>query len=213
MHLDHISYAAGPEGLGACVQRLGSALGASFSDGGIHPRFGTRNFVLGLSGGVYLEVVQALDHPSVDQAPFGRAVRTRSEAGGGWLSWAVGISDLAPIEQRLGRAAAAGHRIRPDGYDLRWHQIGINDTSADPQLPWFISWDSDRAEHPSTHGSTVSLDSLEIAGDETVVRTFLGGAAASALEQMKVSWLPPADGSTGIVSATFATARGSVAVS
>ena len=83
MRLDHLSYAAGPEGLGACVQRLGSALGAGFRDGGLHPRFGTRNFVLPLAGGVYLEVVGALDHPAADKAPFGQAVKARSEAGGG----------------------------------------------------------------------------------------------------------------------------------
>ena len=32
MRLDHLSYAAGPEGLAACVQRLGSRLGAGFTD-------------------------------------------------------------------------------------------------------------------------------------------------------------------------------------
>ena len=70
MRLDHLSYAAGPEGLGACVQRLGAALGAAFRDGGLHPRFGTRNFVLPLAGGVYLEVVGALDHPPASDRAF-----------------------------------------------------------------------------------------------------------------------------------------------
>ena len=51
MRLDHLSYAAGPEGLGACVQRLGARLGAAFTDGGLHPSFGTRNFVLPLKNG------------------------------------------------------------------------------------------------------------------------------------------------------------------
>ena len=71
MRLDHLAYAAGPEGLTSCVQRLGANLGAGFTDGGIHPSFGTRNFVLPLADGCYLEVVEALDHPAVDQ----RAVR------------------------------------------------------------------------------------------------------------------------------------------
>src|SRR6059058_2350370 len=102
MRLDHLSYAAGPEGLAACVQRLGSYLGAGFADGGIHPRFGTRNFVLPLAGGAYLEVVAILDHPSADSAPFRLAVNERAERGGGWLGWVVSVEDLSHVEERLG---------------------------------------------------------------------------------------------------------------
>ncbi|MDQ1616250.1 MAG: hypothetical protein QOJ60_2189, partial [Actinomycetota bacterium] len=124
MRLDHISYAAGPEGLAAAVQRMGALLGATFRDGGLHPRFGTRNFVLPLAGGVYLEVVAALEHPASDKAPFGRAVKARSELGGGWLAWVVAVDDIGPVERRLGRTAVLGHRIRPDGVELAWRQIG-----------------------------------------------------------------------------------------
>jgi len=210
MRLDHLSYAAGPEGLASCVQRLGSNLGAAFSDGGLHPRFGTRNFVLPLAGGVYLEVVEALDHPAVEAAPFGRAVKARSEAGGGWMSWVVGVTDLAAIEQRLGRPAAAGHRVRPDGYDLRWRQIGINDTANDPQLPWFIHWESEKAEHPASAGGKVRLERLDIAGDRDAVVSYLGEQATRDLDDLHVRWLPAAenDGETGVVAAHFSTPHG-----
>lgn len=214
MRLDHLSYAAGPEGLGACAQRLGALLGASFSDGGIHPRFGTRNFILPLAGHCYLEVVTALDHPSVDNAPFGRAVRDRTAAGGGWFSWVVGVSQLEPIEARFARAAAQGHRVRPDGYDLRWKQIGINDTANDPQLPWFIHWETDVEHHPSAGGGQISLENIEIAGDRDRVVEFLGDDAARALDDLHVTWLPIEDneGETGIVAATFLTPRGVVRI-
>jgi glyoxalase-like protein len=214
MRLDHLSYAAGPEGLASCVQRLGSQLGAGFTDGGLHPRFGTRNFVLALKNSVYLEVVEALDHPAVERAPFGRTVRARSEAGGGWLSWVVGVSDLAPIEARFGRPAAPGHRVRPDGYDLRWRQIGINDTADERQLPWFIHWDSDKAEHPAAGGGTVNLERLDIAGDRAFVTGYLGEASTTALEGLKVKWLPVEDndGESGIVAAHFTTAHGVVTI-
>ena len=214
MRLDHLSYAAGGEGLASCVQRLGSQLGAGFTDGGLHPRFGTRNFILPLHNGVYLEVVEALDHPAVERAPFGRAVRARSEAGGGWLSWVVGVSDIAAIEQRLGRRAAIGHRVRPDGFDLQWHQIGINETNDDRQLPWFIHWDSELTEHPAAAGGKVNLERLDIAGERSTVTEFLGEAATAELDDLKVKWLPADDfdGETGIVAAHFTTPHGVVVI-
>jgi hypothetical protein len=212
MRLDHLSYAAGPEGLAACVQRLGSRLGAGFTDGGLHPSFGTRNFVLPLADGCYLEAVEALDHPAADRAPFGRAVRARSVAGGGFLGWAVRVADIAPIEQRLGRPAAAGHRVRPDGFDLRWQQIGVNDTFADPQLPFFVRWLSDDDHHPAAGGSTVRLVRLEIAGDEPTVDAYLGTSAHQPLDGVEVDWLGTVGDETGVVAAEFETASGLVRI-
>ncbi|WP_375485909.1 VOC family protein [uncultured Jatrophihabitans sp.] len=210
MRLDHLSYAAGPEGLAACAQRLGSRLGAGFRDGGIHPSFGTRNFVLPLEHGCYLEVVEALDHPAADRAPFGRAVRARGESGGGWLAWAVAVDDISVIEQRLGRTAARGHRRRPDGFDLLWRQIGINDVSEDPQLPFFTAWESDPEHHPSHGGSDIELQSLEIAGDEPTVDAYLGESSREPLDGVDVEWSAPDDGDTGLIAATFNTPRGRV---
>jgi len=75
VRLDHVSYAVSNSELGSTVNRLGTLLGATFRDGGVHPRFGTRNFVLPLAGGSYVEVVAPLDHPATDSAPFGKAVK------------------------------------------------------------------------------------------------------------------------------------------
>jgi hypothetical protein len=211
MRLDHLSYAAGPEGLASCVQRLGSTLGASFSDGGLHPRFGTRNFVLPLNDGCYLEVVEALDHPAADTAPFGRAVRARTEAGGGWLGWAIGVEDMSPIEVRLGRSGVPGHRRRPDGFDLRWIQLGVNGLADDPTLPYFVQWLSPAAEHPSAGRSTISLREIEFAGDEATVDSYLGVSTTQPLDGIAVDWREP-DDETGLIAAVFETAHGSVRI-
>ena len=212
VHLDHLSYAAGSEGLGACVQRIGARIGAAFSDGGLHPSFGTRNFVLPLAEGCYLEIVAPLDHPAVDRAPFGRAVKARSSAGGGWLAWAVAVPDIATIEQRLGRPAARGHRRRPDGFDLLWRQIGVNDVAEDPQLPFFVAWESDAEHHPSAGGSPIALRRLEIAGDESTVDAYLGTSARQPLDGIEVEWVTPVDGETGVVAAVFESPRGEVRI-
>jgi len=212
MRLDHLSYAAGPEGIAATVQRLGSRLGAAFIDGGIHPRFGTRNFLLPLGGGSYLEVVEALDHPAAETAPFGQAVKARTAEGGGWLAWVVAVNDLASCEARLGRPAADGHRRRPDGFDLRWKQIGVRDTAEDAQLPFFVQWETDEQHHPSAGGSAVTLTGLEIAGDEKTVDDYLGTSVRQPLDGVTVSWSEPADGETGVVTAIFSTPSGEVRI-
>src|SRR4029077_20642234 len=74
MRLDHLSFAAGPDGLAGSAQRIGGLLGRDFVDGGVHPRFGTRNMVLPLADHTYLEVVEVLDHPASDSAPSGPAL-------------------------------------------------------------------------------------------------------------------------------------------
>ena len=74
MRLDHVSYVTSHDQLADTVQRLGSRLGSTFVDGGVHPRFGTRNFTLPLQNGQYIEVVCPLDHPATEQTPWGKAV-------------------------------------------------------------------------------------------------------------------------------------------
>ena len=212
MRLDHLSYAAGPEGLGATAQRLGAALGAPFRDGGMHPRFGTRNFVLPLAGGTYLEVVAALDHPAADKAPFGQAVKARCEDGGGWLAWVVAVDDIEQVEARLARSAVAGHRRRPDGIDLAWRQIGVLDLLDDPALPFFVQWQVDPALHPSAvEGAGVlapSIERVEICGDRVKVADWLGQPLDGI--DFPVDWVQAED--PGLAAVHFATAHGTVRI-
>ena len=109
MRVDHVSYAAEHDGLQATAERLAKLIGVDPVDGGIHPRFGTRNVILPLAHERYVEIVEVLDHPASDKAPFGQAVRARSEAGGGWLGWVVQVDDITEVETRLGRDSAVSY--------------------------------------------------------------------------------------------------------
>jgi hypothetical protein len=214
MRLDHVSYAVAADDLAQTVQRIGGQLGAAFTDGGLHPRFGTRNFVLPLDGGCYLEVVSPLDHPAVDQAPFGQAVKRRAKVGGGWLGWVVAVPDIELVEQRLGRPAVSGYRHRPDGTELRWKQIGVMDLMDDPQLPFFVQWLVDRDQHPGAPGGSVRLDAIELAGDADTISRWLGDPSDHPLDEVAVHWVARAvpDGAGGVVAVHFATASGRVRI-
>ncbi len=212
MHLDHVSFAAGPDGLAGTTAELGQLLGATFLDGGAHPRFGTRNMILPLKNRQYLEVVEVLDHPASDKAAFGQAVRERSDAGGGWMAWCVSVDDMTEVEHRIGRHAVPGNRRRPDGFNLEWRQIGTSSMRADPQLPYVTCWDIDPAEHPSQMaGSEISLTSLDIAGSPQRLSDWLGEPAIDALEQIEVNWTAP-HGLPGIMAATFSTPHGDIRI-
>ena len=212
MRLDHVSYAVSNSELGSTVNRLGTLLGATFRDGGVHPRFGTRNFVLPLAGGSYVEVVAPLDHPATDSAPFGKAVKARAEDGGGWLGWVVGVDDISSWEQRLGRPAAQGHRVRPDGYDLCWKQIGVLDLMADPQLPYFLAWEVPADQRPgASAGDTPARSMCGSSVDRAQVLNWIGGSEQhDPLEEVQVDWV---DGEEpGVVAVHFRCAGGTVRI-
>jgi hypothetical protein len=209
--LDHLSYATSHDHLVDVVQRLGSRIGSAFVDGGIHPRFGTRNFTLPLKNGHYLEVVCPLDHPAAEESPFGKAVSKRAEAGGGWMTWVVATNDISPVESRLGRDSVEGSRKRPDGSELKWKQLGVLGTIEDSQLPFFIQWLT--TEHPSMDGKAVAeITKIEISGDEKTIQSWLGSDPQGAFKDVEVIYREPSefDGETGIISVTIATPNGEV---
>ena len=151
MRLDHVSYVASHEQISDVVNRIGSQIGTAFVDGGMHPKFGTRNFTAPLLNGQYIEVVCPMDHPATDSTPFGRAVKKKAEEGGGWMTWVLATDNISKVEENLGRKAVDGQRKKPDGSILVWRQIGVLDILDDPQQPFYIQWIN--GEHPSGDGT------------------------------------------------------------
>ena len=200
MRLDHISYVASHDQISDVVNRIGSQIGTAFIDGGIHPKFGTRNFTAPLLNGQYLEIVCPLDHPATDATPFGQAVKKKAEAGGGWLTWVFSSSDLAGVEEKFGRKAADGSRTRPDGSELKWKQIGVKEIIGSGELPFFIQWLTDN--HPSKDGNGVAkINKLVIADDEKLADSWFQDEIKSALSGVEIEWVKPEsnEGDKGIV--------------
>ena len=202
MRLDHVSYATSHEQISDVVNRIGSQIGTSFVDGGIHPRFGTRNFTAPLLNGQYIEVVCPMDHPATDSTPFGKAVKKKVEAGGGWLTWVISTDNIEEIEKALGRKSVIGNRKRPDGSELEWKQLGVLDTLEDFQKPFFVQWLTKL--HPSKDGSAVSgISTVRISSDNPNVPEFTENKLH--LDSIKIEWSKPEsnDLETGITSIEF----------
>jgi hypothetical protein len=200
MRLDHVSYVASHDQISDVVNRIGSQIGTAFVDGGIHPKFGTRNFTAPLLNGQYIEVVCPLDHPATDATAFGKAVKQKADAGGGWLTWVFSASDLAKVEEKFGRKAADGARTKPDGSELKWKQIGVKEITGASELPFFIQWLTE--QHPSKDGNSVAkITKIVIADDGRLADSWFREEINAALTEVEIEWVKPElnDGEKGIV--------------
>jgi hypothetical protein len=211
MRLDHVSYVTSHDQLADTVQRLGSRLGSTFVDGGVHPRFGTRNFTAPLQNGQYIEVVCPLDHPSTEQTPWGKAVSRKAQSGGGWLTWVFSTEDISQVEEKFGRSAVEGHRTRPDGSDLKWKQIGVTEIADSHELPFFIQWLT--KDHPSQDGKAVaSIEKITIADKGELSESWFKEEILAGLAGTSIEWADPStnEGENGIVAVHLKTPTGVV---
>ena len=213
MRLDHVSYVTTHEQLADTVQRLGSLIGSAFVDGGIHPRFGTRNFTCALKNGQYIEVVCPLDHPATEQTPWGKAVKKKADEGGGWFTWVFSTDDMSSIEAKFGRKAMEGHRTLPNGTELKWKQIGVKEISDSRELPFFIQWLT--AEHPSQDGTPVAvIKKIVIADSNKLKDSWFKDEILASIGEVKIDWVDPAtiDNDSGIESVHFLSHKGNVVI-
>ncbi len=213
MRLDHVSYVTSHDQLADTVQRLGSRLGTTFVDGGIHPRFGTRNFTAPLLDGKYIEVVCPLDHPATEQTPWGKAVSKKAQEGGGWLTWVFSTEDISPIEEKFGRKAVDGHRTRPDGTDLKWKQIGVKEIEESRQLPFFIQWLTE--DHPSKDGKAVAkIEKIIIDDKDELSESWFKKEILIGLDGIALSWNKDSEDiqNSGIVKVILSTKNGVIEI-
>ena len=202
MRLDHVSYVASHNQISDVVNRIGSQIGTAFIDGGIHPKFGTRNFTAPLLNGQYIEVVCPMDHPATDATPFGRAVKKKAEEGGGWMSWILATDNISKIEKSLGRKAVDGQRKKPNGSILQWKQLGVLEVLQDSQQPFYVEWVS--KEHPSSDGIAHSkLSELFIFGEENSSLKSLNEFKSVILKNININFINPQSQITGIKEIAF----------
>lgn len=211
MRLDHVSYVTSHDQLADTVQRLGSRIGSTFVDGGIHPRFGTRNFTVSLLNNQYIEVVCPLEHPSTEGTPWGKAVSQKASEGGGWFSWVFSTQDISPIADIFGRKTVLGQRTRPNGTELKWEQIGVKEILETREFPFFIQWLT--PDHPSQDGTpNAEIKKIIIADRKKLTGSWFKEEILASLGGVTIEWIDPLEneGQSGIVSVHIATAGGVV---
>ncbi|WP_416967799.1 VOC family protein [Streptomyces sp. 4F14] len=165
--------------------------------GGVHVGLGTRNHLVGLGGGAYLEIIGP-DPEQRGARPFAVAQPERPYS----LTWAIAPPD---IDLAVTAARARGYdpgdvramsRRRPDGALLEWR---LTDRSAG-LVPFLIDWGA--SPHPTASGLPVTplLSLSATAPDPSAVRSSL---AALDVE------LPVSEGPLGM-SFTLDTPNGTV---
>lgn len=136
--------------------------------GGVHPGQGTRNALMSLGDGNYLEILALDPVQSVDNE-YTRELRTLTSLKP--IGWAVSAGGENAIRSELAKAGIAitavepGSRAKPDGSILRWTTFGYEKLD-NPLAPFFIIW-ADQALHPSrTSPAGCRLTGLSIESPE-----------------------------------------------
>lgn len=127
-------------------------LGVRPVEGGSHPGQGTRNAILVLEDGVYLEVIAP--DPAQGSTRLSRYLQTVERPALLW--WAVRVDDLDVVEEALSElsvdvsAHVPGERELPDAQGvLRWELLLADGAGLGNTMPFFIDW-HDMKHHPST---------------------------------------------------------------
>ena len=149
MLIDHLVYATPDLDLGiATIERL---LGVRATAGGRHPGAGTRNALVALGPGTYLEIVGPDRTQPQPEQP--RLFRIDEIDAPRLVTWAAKVDSIDQISRKARRLGVglggivAGSRRRDDGVLLAWRYTNPRTVVADGIIPFLIDWGT--TPHPS----------------------------------------------------------------
>jgi hypothetical protein len=159
--LDHLVLAT-PD-LAATVAEITRLTGTRPVPGGVHPGLGTRNFLLGLGEGGYLEIIGPDPEQGDPEAPRPFGIDGLAEAR--IATWAVrvdGIEAAVAASREAGYDPGEPHamsRRTPNGQQLSWKLTLDVARGQTGLVPFLIDWGE--AVHPAVNLPVVPLVSLE----------------------------------------------------
>ena len=143
--LDHLVYAT-PD-LDTSVEELADRLGTDPVPGGAHPGWGTRNALIGLGTGVYLEIIGPDPRQPDPERSRRFLIDDLTEAR--LVTWAYRHPDPESMRATLELGPVRSmSRNRPDGDTLHWRLSDPMALPAGGVVPFVIDWGS--TPHPST---------------------------------------------------------------
>ena len=173
MRIDHLVYAVAD--IERAAERFADEYRLAATGGGEHPEFGTRNEVIPVGPGQYIELMTVADPASTH--PLARTLADRVELGDGPLALCLRPESLDAVAGRLGIEAAPGERHNPGGQVLRWRLAGIEAALGPERLPFFIDWQGAEEELDRRHAeaaSTAGIAWVEHGGDRERVAAWVG---------------------------------------
>ena len=165
------------------IETIETLFGVRATPGGQHPGRGTRNALVSLGPGIYLEIIGPDPaQPSPTQLrPFGIDELTEPRL----VTWVAKGEDLESFAKEAARAGVRlgnvidGSRQRTDGVVLSWRYTDPRTVAFDGLVPFFIDWGKTphpadaatpgasltglRAEHPDPEPVQKALDTLGLA--------------------------------------------------
>jgi hypothetical protein len=146
--LDHVII--GVSDLDAGISAFESATGVKPQIGGTHPGRGTRNALVSLGAGTYIEIIAPQEQPDA-MTDTVRALQSLAEPK--LVGWAARVDDASRAHDAIARRGIAlsevnsGSRVTPSGNRLEWMTFGFERPPVAFD-PFFIAWSASTA-HPS----------------------------------------------------------------
>ncbi len=163
--LDHLLI--GVNDLNRGIDRVEQRTGVRALYGGSHPGAGTRNALLSLGAGRYLEIIA----PDPSQAEFNFHIDLHALDEPRIVNFAIKAIDIEDAASRIRRSGyqvsgpAAGARVLRSGETLRWRTLHVVNRLASGNIwpvPFLIEW-APEVPHPSrTSPSGCTLQSLHL---------------------------------------------------